>query len=182
MPRKGQQGISKPEQDKAATELAISEKIKALGPITAANRKAHDDLQKKLWAGLRYPFDGRWAGKKQIPKSILMNFAPEARGPNLELSYRQSQIAYGISIGFSIKEIAAEFKIKRRTVKAHIKTIYEIMNRTDDKRTDDEKTDGNHVKLALWYLEPLLRYRDSIIEQKLKSSGPRPPVTRPSGQ
>src|SRR5258708_3561864 len=71
-----------------------------------------------------YPSKVQFCGPDAFPWRVRQYCHPEYRSEELQITFRQAQVAYGASLGLPNIEIAGALKLKVQTVKAIVGSLY----------------------------------------------------------
>src|ERR1700730_7095903 len=152
MPKAGKRGQSPVRKREDETWRHLMEQGEALrsAPNTEATRAERARIHEEVDRKFKPLFSAKWKGPGEIPDHIFNDYSPEDRLLELEMTYQEARVAYGVAMGFADKEIAVELGMGVQQVKKYVQTIYR-------KRMGLKAGDGNRVMLTLWYFEPLFK-------------------------
>jgi Bacterial regulatory proteins, luxR family len=129
------------------------EKLEKAGKVkqAEATRKELHNLERQH-TKVSSPFLVYWIAHPSLgafPWRILQYCSPEIRYEKLEITFREAQIAYGVSLGPSNAEIADVLVVEEQTVGTAVSAIY--------RKIGMEAGEGNRAKIVLWYITPLVQ-------------------------
>jgi DNA-binding CsgD family transcriptional regulator len=97
------------------------------------------------WQGS--PSQFKFYGPGAFQWNIFQHCQPEYRSEELQITFRQAQVAYGASLGLTNTQIAGVLEIKEQTVKTTVSSLYRKIGMAEG--------EGDRARLVLWYLAPL---------------------------